>query len=468
MATFSDIATSLRVTTQLPLDHKRFSISEAELADLGDDNNLAYTYYDNLKVFCWDEKTEWVWREVETGEEDTGLLGSDFTYPNGIVYPNPGYANKTYNFFEIVPGVDTKVVAGANTTVTGLGSSTSPYVINSTATYTPPVSDISPLETLNEGNGNGIIKRGRTAANYGNIGLNAFDISTSSSASPTRGATGSNSFTQGTDVEASQSNSVSIGNLITNAGANTTCIGNLITSFAINSFIAGRSQESSGKGNTILGIANQGNGAGLTILGQAANIISIASTDYNSILTKPVLAVGNGVVDNTTNTATTRSDAFLVRYNGAVEAPSLTMAGIDMGAGRTLVTREYLTFKIGVSEGNTISEVNDTIAALKIVPQNRGKITGINLGSTTFFDTFSGNITNVVSVLNQGLQITLQNAMPSLNYVVKIYVEIPSGHTVVYCPYFKTISTNQFYINQVEDGNETQNLTWHFEVLSLD
>ena len=101
MANFSDIATSLRVTTQLPWDHKRFSVSELELSNLGTSNNLAFTYYDGLKVFCWQQKTEWIWREVKPGEENTGLIASDFTYPNGVVYPNPGYQDKKYNFFKI-------------------------------------------------------------------------------------------------------------------------------------------------------------------------------------------------------------------------------------------------------------------------------------------------------------------------------------------------------------------------------
>lgn len=48
-------------------------------------------------------------------------------------------------------------------------------------------------ELINEGNGNGLVIIGRTAANYGNVGLNAVDLSTSSAASTTKGATGANS-----------------------------------------------------------------------------------------------------------------------------------------------------------------------------------------------------------------------------------------------------------------------------------
>jgi hypothetical protein len=345
MANFSDIATSLRVTTQLPLDHKRFSISQAELADLGDADNLAYTYYDNLKVYCWGEKTEWVWREVAVPETGTKLMASDFTYPNGIVYPNPGYSNKKYNFFKIVPGTDTKIISGINVTITGNGSTTTPYIINSTATYTPPASDIAPLQTINEGNGNGIIKRGRVSSNYGNIGLNAFDISTSY-LPDLNGATGLNSFAQGVNVIASAENSVILGSNSSNSGVHSLVSGNNIDSSASYSTTLGVKLSSTGKGNTVLGVSNIVSGAGTTVVGQGAIIINDPVNTYNTT-TKKLFVVGNGVIDDSTNSATSRSDAFVIYNSGVIVAPSLSMTEInDESTGKVLITREYLEDQI--------------------------------------------------------------------------------------------------------------------------
>lgn len=102
MADITNIPTGLNITSQIPLDVKSFSLSEAALADLGLDDNLAYTYHDGLKVYCIQEGTTYVWREVQPGEENTGLLPSDFTYPNNLIAFGINYSLKTFNFHPIV------------------------------------------------------------------------------------------------------------------------------------------------------------------------------------------------------------------------------------------------------------------------------------------------------------------------------------------------------------------------------
>lgn len=101
MANFTNIPTGLRVPAQIPLDIKTIALNETVLSNLGDNNNLAFTYYNGLKIYCVEEKTTYIWREVEVGEENTGLLISDFTYPNNIVVNNIDYSLKKYNFFKI-------------------------------------------------------------------------------------------------------------------------------------------------------------------------------------------------------------------------------------------------------------------------------------------------------------------------------------------------------------------------------
>ena len=97
---YSNIPTGLKITSQIPLDVKKYVKDESTLAYLGVDNNLAFTYHDQLEVLCLTEKKIYQWREVQSGEENTGLIPLDFTYPLGLpeIY-NISYSGKTYNFF---------------------------------------------------------------------------------------------------------------------------------------------------------------------------------------------------------------------------------------------------------------------------------------------------------------------------------------------------------------------------------
>lgn len=99
MANFTNIPTALRVPAQIPLDIKTIALNETVLSNLGDNDNLAFTYYNGLKVYCVEEKTTYIWKEVEIGEENTGLLTSDFTYPDNLIVNNVDYSLKSYNFF---------------------------------------------------------------------------------------------------------------------------------------------------------------------------------------------------------------------------------------------------------------------------------------------------------------------------------------------------------------------------------
>ncbi len=97
---YSNIPTGLKITSQIPLDVKKYVKDEDTLAYLGVDDNLAYTYHDQLEVLCLAEKKIYQWREVQSGEENTGLIPLDFTYPLGLldVY-GINYSGKKYNFF---------------------------------------------------------------------------------------------------------------------------------------------------------------------------------------------------------------------------------------------------------------------------------------------------------------------------------------------------------------------------------
>ena len=67
------------------------------------------------------------------------------------------------------------------------------------------------LETKDQGNGPGLVRKGRNEAYYGNIGRNAVDISTNYSQSSQRGATGLHSFARNKSSIASGANSTAGG-----------------------------------------------------------------------------------------------------------------------------------------------------------------------------------------------------------------------------------------------------------------
>jgi len=107
MANFVNIPLGLKITTQIPLNVKEFAGNQTLLKDLGVNDNLAFTYFKRLRITCLDDGTQWEWREVEIGEENTGLLDVDFIYPPDWIVFGIDYSNKLYNFFStsvVFPG----------------------------------------------------------------------------------------------------------------------------------------------------------------------------------------------------------------------------------------------------------------------------------------------------------------------------------------------------------------------------
>lgn len=111
-------------------------------------------------------------------------------------------------------------------------------------------------------------------------------------------------------------------------------------------------------------------------------------------------------------------------------------------------------------------------AFLATLPKNKGYISGLNI-STPGTLTTGGNIltATITDAPNTIINITVQNAMPSMNYMVKGYVESMGNldvDNVVGNVVFKKINTTSFQISVTEYENVTQNLKIHLEVISLD
>ena len=112
---FNNIPAGLNIPTQIPLNIKENIINEATLAYLGLSNNLAYTYHDKLIVNCLEEGTRYIWREVEIGEENSGLVPIDFTYPSNIIVYGIDYSNRKFNFFKLPSLENTYSIANIGT-----------------------------------------------------------------------------------------------------------------------------------------------------------------------------------------------------------------------------------------------------------------------------------------------------------------------------------------------------------------
>lgn len=185
------------------------------------------------------------------------------------------------------------------------------------------------LERIDEGNGLGTVIFGRNAADFGNVGSEAVDFSSSSGASTTRGATGGGSMAFGSDVIASDFVSMSMGHKIDNDG--------------IGSLNAGINLKDDGYTNFLTGIGHDVTSMNVTVVGQASEIISEQISDFNATSDKQLFVVGNGTIQNadTNYTVLTRSNAFEVLFNGSVIAPSITNALINTAGDKSLISKEY-------------------------------------------------------------------------------------------------------------------------------
>lgn len=259
---------------------------------------------------------------------------------------------------------------------------------------------ISTLQKINEGNGEGIIIRNRVAANYGNVGLNAVDLSTSPYTSNTTGATGELSFTSGDATTASGYGSSSIGVTTKASGFAAHAEGSdgIATGFAAHTEgldteasgdyshaeggltmamgIAGHSEgyrtstqgdyshsegynsDAVGNYSHVGGLENNAGTFGETSIGHwGTQIFSGSATTI--VPTDRLYNIGNGT------SASSRSDAFTLLKNGLGRLPSVTNALIDADAtGKSIVTKEYLN-SIIASTGALHTTGNEIFSGVK-------------------------------------------------------------------------------------------------------
>ena len=163
----------------------------------------------------------------------------------------------------------------------------------------PSITNPTGLEAIDEGNGVGYRLINKNPANYGNIGLNAVDISESNEVSTTYGATGAYSFATGSKVTASAAFSTAMGDRTISSGYGatamgqqseasgffSTAIGNITTSSGDYSTALGNNTTASGSSSTAMGYYSTASGNQSTTMGNNTTASAVGATAFGNFTT---------------------------------------------------------------------------------------------------------------------------------------------------------------------------------------
>lgn len=238
------------------------------------------------------------------------------TDSNGIVILNIGEGNELSGLYYLINW-------GSNSHYLNVKIDTGGGLIDLGTTefmavpYALSAANVSGLEKIDEGNGQGWRLMGKNPDLYGNIGYGAVDLSQSGSNDGTNGATGYNSFASGINTKAIGTQSTALGAATIASGHNSVAMGQYTRAEAPNS--------------TAIGLFNVGGGDPL-----------LASA------TDPLFEIGNGTYSGGTDNG--RSNALTVLRNG-----NATLAGtLTQNSDRRLKTN-ISTIQYGL---NTILKLN--------------------------------------------------------------------------------------------------------------
>jgi hypothetical protein len=275
----------------------------------------------------------------------------------------------------------------------------------------PPIVEPTGLEAINEGNGIGWRLIGRNPDNYGNIGLNAIDVSTSDIpiGNGDYGAIGNRSYAQGYNTIASGTNSHAEGNFTTASGSASHAEGQGTIASTNNAHAEGSSSVASGTASHAEGTSNTASGASAHAEGNsnvASGSNSHAEGQGNFARATGEHSGGRFGSDYTpTNTNTdrlinygrgtssgARSDAFTLFRNGAVQFFRATLASITNATSGFFIFNSENANRPTIHNGTDWKALAYTDDVSALVPYT-GATTDVDLGekgiSTGFvkFDT---------------------------------------------------------------------------------
>jgi hypothetical protein len=264
------------------------------------------------------------------------------------------------------------------------------------------------LSPVTENSNTGVRLSTAVAANHGDIGSNAVDLSYSNSASTTRGATGDSSTAMGQSTTASGIYSTAIGVFTTASGDYSTAMGYSTeagygsTAMGRNTRATGNSSTAMGDGttasgffSTAMGYSTEASSGFSTAMGQSTTASGISSTamgastkasDYGSLVIGQYNSSGSTVTNsatvfNSANTAfvigngvdgSNTSDAFKVLFNGdATVGNDLTVSGdvvinSDMRLKANILSLGSTLYKLLQIDGKTYTMKRDATKKQKI------------------------------------------------------------------------------------------------------
>ena len=241
----------------------------------------------------------------------------------------------------------------------------------------------SGLKYVTEGDNTGVRLSSANAANHGDIGNTAVDLSYQSSASTTTGATGQSSFAVGLDSTASGVSSISGGYLTIASGDASVALGNGAQATGTYSYSIGHLSKANGDNSVALGFFNESDGQWATSMGIYTNAVGDASTsighqtvakDYASLVLGQYNLLGSTVTSSSTsfsseNTAfvigngadgINRSDALVVKFDGTTTVAGSVTASSFIGDGSGLTSLPLVVESIteGGNTGVRLSSAN--------------------------------------------------------------------------------------------------------------
>ncbi|HRV56058.1 MAG TPA: tail fiber domain-containing protein, partial [Mangrovimonas sp.] len=274
------------------------------------------------------------------------------------------------------------------------------------------VSSPTGLENINEGNGAGWRLVGVDPNNYGNVGLNAVDLSINLSTSSTSGATGIYSYASGLGAIASGISSSAIGNSTSAIGNYSTVLGysSLATgdySTAIGYFGQATGEQAIALGNSYatgnqslsFGYLSASNGRSSIALGSGLIVdaygamsignLNVGGGNPNSwVATDPLFEIGNGT------SSSNRTNALTVLKNGTITAPSFDI--VEITDPKALITKEYLESTVSglelITEGTSVG--------WRIVGRNPDYYGDIGVGAIDLSGSTSNSTVNGATGIN--------------------------------------------------------------------
>ncbi|MGB0294688.1 MAG: tail fiber domain-containing protein [Flavobacteriaceae bacterium] len=279
--------------------------------------------------------------------------------------------------------------------------------ITSTATELNLLSGVTALgtgilEPVTENGNTGVRLSSSDAANHGDIGDKAVDLSYSDSASSIFGATGQYSVTMGLKATANGNVSTAMGSVTTASGYVSTAMGINTTASGVFSTAMGAGTTASGNVSTAMGEGTEASDYASTVIGQFNSSGSTATSASSFSLSAPAFVIGNGTGSGS------RSDAFKVMFNGdATVSNDLTVNG-----NVTVSSDARLKANI-VSLGATLSKLLNIDGKTYTVKKNGAQKIGVLAQDIqeVFPELVSEDNEGMLSVNYQGLIPVLINAL---------------------------------------------------------